>query len=236
MICQKFKRNRDGTDWVVGDLHGCFGQLQQRLDSLQFDPARDRLFSVGDLIDRGPDSAAVLEWLDHPWFHPCRGNHEAILLTAMLDPHSEAMWVDYNGGEWWLDQDDVTRAAIAQACREMPYALEVTTAWGTVGIVHADVPPRTPWPDFIARLERGDTRSKHTALWSRRRLARDRDTPIAGIDRVVCGHSILENGRIKVLGNVWHIDTGGFLHDQNPRYGLTVLPLEHLFQKKGRGE
>ena len=53
-----------GTDWVVGDVHGCFETLRQALAAIDFEQGRDRLFSVGDLIDRGPNSIEALEWLE----------------------------------------------------------------------------------------------------------------------------------------------------------------------------
>ena len=62
-ILQHFARNTHGRDFVVGDIHGCFDLLQQALDEAAFNPDRDRLFSVGDLIDRGPQSPQVLLWL-----------------------------------------------------------------------------------------------------------------------------------------------------------------------------
>jgi serine/threonine protein phosphatase 1 len=71
-----FDRNTRGRDLIVGDIHGCFSRLGAHLNYLQFDPARDRLFSVGDLIDRGPESEHALEWLAQPWFHAVKGNHE----------------------------------------------------------------------------------------------------------------------------------------------------------------
>ncbi len=45
--------------WVVGDIHGCFSMLMKRLRECRFDPQQDLLVSVGDLIDRGPDSWAA---------------------------------------------------------------------------------------------------------------------------------------------------------------------------------
>ncbi len=45
--------NRRGRDFVVGDLHGYLGALQDALARAGFDPGCDRLFSTGDLIDRG---------------------------------------------------------------------------------------------------------------------------------------------------------------------------------------
>ena len=48
--------------YAVGDVHGCFASLRALLASLPFDEARDRLWLVGDLVNRGPDNVAVLRW------------------------------------------------------------------------------------------------------------------------------------------------------------------------------
>ena len=72
-----FALNTAGRDFVVGDIHDCFSELQAKLDNLDFDEDVDRLFSVGDLIDRGAESRRSLEWLDKPWFHAVRGTRES---------------------------------------------------------------------------------------------------------------------------------------------------------------
>lgn len=46
--------------WVIGDLHGCYDDYQRLLERIAFEPARDRLWFVGDLVNRGPDSLACL--------------------------------------------------------------------------------------------------------------------------------------------------------------------------------
>jgi bis(5'-nucleosyl)-tetraphosphatase (symmetrical) len=48
------------SHYVVGDIQGCYAEFAQLLDLLAFDPARDRVWLVGDLVNRGPDSLAVL--------------------------------------------------------------------------------------------------------------------------------------------------------------------------------
>ncbi|MFC3284703.1 symmetrical bis(5'-nucleosyl)-tetraphosphatase [Litchfieldella rifensis] len=48
------------TTYVIGDLQGCHTEFLVLLDRLAFDPARDRLWLVGDLVNRGPDSLACL--------------------------------------------------------------------------------------------------------------------------------------------------------------------------------
>ncbi len=74
----RFERNCQGRDLAVGDIHGCFGALMTALNAIGFSPATDRLFGVGDLVDRGPSSHLVIDWLDKPWFFSTLGNHESM--------------------------------------------------------------------------------------------------------------------------------------------------------------
>ena len=57
------RANPRRRDLVVGDVHGCFRTLDRALTELRFDTDSDRLFGVGDLVDRGPHSAVALMWL-----------------------------------------------------------------------------------------------------------------------------------------------------------------------------
>lgn len=49
--------------YAVGDIQGCYAEFRQLLELMRFDPARDTLWLVGDLVNRGPDSLAVLRFV-----------------------------------------------------------------------------------------------------------------------------------------------------------------------------
>ncbi len=50
------------TQYAVGDIQGCLEPLQRLLEQVAFDPQHDQLISVGDLINRGPESLGTLRF------------------------------------------------------------------------------------------------------------------------------------------------------------------------------
>jgi serine/threonine protein phosphatase 1 len=221
-VVRRFDANGDGRDFVVGDIHGEYAQLNARLSAVGFDPARDRLFSVGDLCDRGPDSARALDWLAQPWFHPVLGNHEDMLLRAETDEDARHWWVTANGGGWWLDCDASTQDRFVEAFSALPLAIDIHTPRGRVGIVHADVPGDMTWGEFLQALASGDGRLRQHALWARGRVmstnAQHRRS-IEGAYRIYCGHTPLQ--RPAAIGNVYLLDTGACYEGGS----LTVVPM-----------
>lgn len=221
----RFPVNFNGRDFVVGDIHGMFRALESLMAQAEFDVGRDRMFSVGDLVDRGPDSDEALRWLAQPWFHACRGNHEQFAIDS-VDENALDFWVQYNGGEWWLDLAAEDQERFRKAFRAMPLVMEVETRSGIVGIVHADVPPLVTWERFVQLLESGHREVTLYALFSRDRIhgARSR-RPIEGqVDRVYCGHTpVREPVR---MDNVHYIDTGAcYVYEGYEEARLTMVEI-----------
>ncbi len=200
---------RPGRVLVVGDVHGCFEALAAALGAIDYDAARDSLFLLGDIVDRGPASLAYRDWLH---VGRVRGNHEAMVLSAAWGDAEDARHHAENGGEWLQALHRDEQQLVAAELMDAPLAIELLTPRGRrVGFVHADV-EGDDWPAFLAALaDPGNRRTEQVAIWSRRRIgdveADRRHRPaIAGIDHVFFGHNIVD--RPLTRGNCSWIDTG----------------------------
>jgi len=202
--------NPAGRDYAVGDIHGHFARLQASLDRLGFNPASDRLFSVGDLVDRGPHSEQSLDWLARPWFFAVQGNHEALAIQVTAGIAPDPAMYRASGGGWFLDSPPATQRRFASHFAQLPIAMEIQTAAGLIGMVHADC----PFPDWATLREYlllhlpAQRSIDEACQWSRARLKSGNREGVRGIRAVIVGHTPLRVP--KRLGNVVHIDTAGW--------------------------
>jgi serine/threonine protein phosphatase 1 len=72
---------------VIGDIHGCYDEFQLLLEKVNWNESKDRLVLVGDIINKGPKSTEMLEWIFmHPTVVCLLGNHEWAFLQYLNEP------------------------------------------------------------------------------------------------------------------------------------------------------
>ena len=85
---------------AVGDIHGCFESLKMLASFVPFQPA-DQIITLGDYVNRGPGSCAVLDWLiarhKNGNLVPLRGNHELMMLRARDSEEGYKRWIESGG-------------------------------------------------------------------------------------------------------------------------------------------
>ena len=125
------------ADYAIGDLQGCYTPLQRLLDEIKFDDRSDSLWFVGDLVNRGPESLAVLRFIKELPVKPriTLGNHDLHLLARLF---LENPWSHKDD-----TLDDILAAPDAQAfgqwLRNQPLLVQDTEL--NVVMSHAGIAP-----------------------------------------------------------------------------------------------
>ncbi len=210
---------------VIGDVHGRLDLLEELLARIALQPDHDlaRLVFVGDLMDRGPDSAGVLARV-HALHKatPDRviclmGNHERMLLDFLADPVRHGpRWIANGGSEtltsfglspWARRQSDAALHDLAEALRaaltpaRIDWLTTLPLIWqeGTLAVTHAGADPAVAI----------NAQTPARMLWGpRRREARQRSDDIW----VAQGHIIVKTAHAQDQ-RIW-VDTGAWRSDR----------------------
>lgn len=205
------RTDRRGRDFVVGDLHGHRVLLEDHLHVLAFDDRRDRLFSVGDLVDRGPDSPGTLALREEPGFHAVAGHHELMLLHHLGRCGSrrfDRRTLDQGPGAWVPPIGSPGRAEIlrlADRVAALPMAIRVDEPVA-FHVLHGDAVPLETAPQALVarpaiRIDRAEavTTSRRnlaavaSARWSTRvfdgQPVRLSDQPFTALPPSYVGHT-----------------------------------------------
>ena len=187
-------------------MHGHFPTLEKLLKIIKFDSTNDRLFSVGDLIDKGPASEQALEWINNRFDGVTKGNHERGVMDYFRHPKRYPFLTP---DEQWIEKIPLEAYPTwARTLNGLPTAITVNTNHGAMGIVHADAPTRQ-W-DVARKLFEESTSWDNIALLGFDEgppiRAQRRQIPIKGIRALVHGH--LPHKEVDHADNRWGIDTG----------------------------
>jgi serine/threonine protein phosphatase 1 len=206
VLVQHHATNQAGRDFVVGDLHGCVEALRYLLREVDFDIARDRLFSVGDLVDRGDREQCeqALALLDKPWFYAVLGNHEDALCAVAEGLMPRNRWYGI-GGSWAQSVPDAELVHYAQRLRQLPLARVVGEGAKRFNVIHAE------FFGDDADLDRGqfDADVRERLLWGRDLVLGSGNPPHHALSLTFCGHTPVRE--VRQIGSQVFIDTGAFI-------------------------
>ncbi len=225
--------------YAIGDIHGCVDLLDQLMAKIDADdrartPARTTLIFLGDLVDRGPESAAVIDRLialkaERPTARFIQGNHEEIFLGAMDgNPKAMRLFCRIGGRETVLsygvtaeayerldyeELEAVLQSVVPAEHRAFLAGFEDLIEIGDYAFVHAGVRPDRPLSD-----QRGaDLR------WIRDPFL---DHPQALEKTIVHGHTIADD--IEVGPHRIGVDTGAYTTGRLSAVGLEGNASWHL--------
>ena len=133
--------------YCIGDIQGCDSALQGLLDVIGFSASRDTVYLLGDLVNRGPDSAAVLRrcMAADGALHCLLGNHDLHLLAIAYGVRSPSRRDTLSS---ILDAPD--RPALLDWRRQQPLARQHVLAGESLLMVHAGVLPAWSAQDALA--------------------------------------------------------------------------------------
>ena len=136
--------------YCIGDIQGCDSALQRLLDVIDFSASRDTVYLLGDLVNRGPDSAAVLRrcMAADGALRSLLGNHDLHLLATAYGVRKPSRR-DTLGSV--LDAPD--RPALLDWLRQQPLARQHRLAGESLLMVHAGVLPAWSAQDALALAE-----------------------------------------------------------------------------------
>lgn len=216
-----FKKNIKGRDFVVSDIHGNFSELEKIMEKVNFNKNTDRLFSVGDIVDRGEESCRVLDFITQKWFINVKGNHEAMWIAQKkyTVEQTEKMLLK-SSYSWYADLDEKSRDDFYNAIKFLPLAINVETNMGNIAIVHADLPTAT-WAIFEKQVKQVNNKIIQLTMRSHERLT-NYNQVVPDLRAIICGHMNVK--KCQVHGNFHMIDTGGGFKDGH----ITMLSLENL--------
>ena len=190
---------------IIGDVHGHYDGLMELMDLIA-PTTGDEIYFLGDLVDRGPKSSEVVEFVKTNRYACLRGNHEELMMTAcnqeQQDYVSFQLWSSCGGQE---TLDSYNSPAQLQEHVEWFRTLPAYIDLGKLWLVHAGVHPNLP-------LEQQTTQE---FCWIRQEFHRTKQAYFPD-KLIVTGHTItftfpkIKPGQV-VKGPGWlDIDTGAY--------------------------
>ena len=212
--------------WTIGDIHGDHLACQYLLREIDADPENDLIVFLGDYIDRGLDTAGLLDTLIAlKQSHQCiflKGNHEQTLLRAKSCTGELDIWLNIYSGQATLDSyEGGTISDIPDAhWHFMENTCKSYHENDDHIFVHGGVLPDLPISE----------QSIQTLYWQRIEQAE----PHQSGKRVICGHSGLRQEKPENLGHTVCIDVKPWLTALNVKTNIYIQANDHGVIQRGQ--
>ncbi|MDJ0578095.1 MAG: metallophosphoesterase family protein [Xenococcaceae cyanobacterium MO_234.B1] len=191
---------------IIGDVHGHYDTLLALMESMAPN-ANDQIYFLGDLIDRGPKSAQVVDFVIKNQYKCLLGNHEEMLLDVVGSGETSVElyqgWL-YSGGNATVASYD---SKIPQEHLDWMKSLPLYLDLGDIWLVHAGISPQIPLSQ----------QTSEQFCWIREEFHR-LPKPYFSDKLIITGHTItftlpgVQPGQI-AKGNGWlNIETGAYHH------------------------
>lgn len=222
-ILKKINANDKERVFFIGDIHGEYDQLVEKLMSVSFSEEKDILIFVGDLVDRGPKIKKLLDlFLSNEAYQGVIGNHD----NMMFNFCNSNEWItdERHGGNITLKQlgNNGVKKYKKLLMSKLTLILEIEINNKKIGVIHGGIPfdkdKPQEWNNIISKAKRNKP-YRMNLLWDRsvisafkpgflpeKRINGEKYPPlIKGIDFVIHGHTRLNN--IENYQNRYYIDT-----------------------------
>ena len=187
---------------AIGDIHGCFKALQAVVSAADIS-INDRLVTLGDYVDRGPEVPQVLAWLRARYLSgnliPLLGNHELMMQASRKEVSLREQWLEFGGrmtlaaysldGEN-LNFDDIPDEDWSFIDRDCVRFHETETHIFVHAGLHPDLPLSKQYEQIL--------------FWDRSTI----HPPHCSGKTMVCGHTPQDGGHPADHGHAVYIDTG----------------------------
>lgn len=186
---------------AISDIHGCSTAFETLLQALRLQPD-DTIVTLGDYVDKGPDSKGVLDRLiDLQRSYrliPLKGNHEVEMLAALENPLECTSWLEAGGNEtlasYSTENQEVSLANIPQA--HWHFIENSCVDWWQIEdyiFVHANLEPDLPV----------EKQSEYCLFWQKFH----NPAPHCSGKIMICGHTSQKDGKPVNLGHAICLDT-----------------------------
>ena len=231
----------EGKIYVCSDIHSHLDVLKRALKTLN---ENDKLYIIGDVIDKGPDGIDVLRFvMNHPQCELLIGNHDLMMLSYLAASYNqdvvnefylkslEEIWLWLNGGiktfESFNKLSEPEQLEIYEYLRKLPLVRNLTVNNQRFILVHAGIPlenANKPVEDLDVSFLQSKHKEfqydwKNDYVWQRQVVTIDNAI-------VITGHTIVHyygSDKIVKFGDWYDIDGGLAMQDENSRLILLCL-------------